>query len=214
MPDFFLGEWLRLANTRVQDFGNLAVVTGRLVEKAQYKNADISGTYRFTDVWVKRQDKWQHVAGQETLVSTPAEASASGASDVANVKATLVTLINFQRQYDAGSVDKLLDPQFVYVSNDGSVVSRTEFINLTDREKNPFDALEVTDVQVQVSGDTAVATGIIHEKGLLYGKPYEFHGRTLITYARRRGRWLCLAIHDWVMRTLREWVGHENLETR
>jgi ketosteroid isomerase-like protein len=112
------------------------------------------------------------------------------------VKTALTTLINLQLQYDAGAVDKLLDPDFVYVSNDGSVVSRTEFINLTDREKNPLDILEVTDVQVRSSGDTAVATGTIHEKGLLYGKPYEFRGQTLITYAKRNGRWLCFAIHD------------------
>ena len=61
-------ESIKMDNTRVQDFGNLAVVTGRLVEKAQYKDADISGTYRFTDVWAKRKAKWEHVAGQETLV--------------------------------------------------------------------------------------------------------------------------------------------------
>ena len=187
---------IKMTDTRVQDFGTLAVVTGSLVEKVQYKNTDISGTYRFTDVWAKRNGKWQHVAGQETLVSTPAEASASGDSDVADVKATLATLIKLQLQYDAKAVDKLLDPEFVYVSKDGSVVSRTEFINLTHREKNPLDTLEVTDVQVRASGDTAVATGIIHEKGLLYGKPYEFSSRTLIAYAKRNGRWLCLAIHD------------------
>ena len=61
-------ESIKMDNTQVQDFGNLAVVTGRLVEKAKYKNADISGTYRFTDVWAKRKGKWEHVAGQETLV--------------------------------------------------------------------------------------------------------------------------------------------------
>ena len=74
-------ESIQMTDTRTQDFGDIAVVTGRLVEKAQYKNSDISGTYRFTDVWAKRKGKWEHVAGQETLVSTPAEASASGASD-------------------------------------------------------------------------------------------------------------------------------------
>lgn len=66
-------ESIKMDNSRVQDFGNLAVVTGRLMEKAQYKNTDISGTYRFTDVWAKRKNKWQHVAGQETLVNTPAD---------------------------------------------------------------------------------------------------------------------------------------------
>ena len=74
-------ESIQMTDARTQDFGDIAVVTGRLVEKAQYKNADISGTYRFTDVWAKRKSKWEHVAGQETLLSTSAEASASGASD-------------------------------------------------------------------------------------------------------------------------------------
>ena len=51
----------------IQDFGNVGVVTGELVEKAQYKDNDLSGTYRFTDVWVKRRGRWQNVTGQETL---------------------------------------------------------------------------------------------------------------------------------------------------
>jgi ketosteroid isomerase-like protein len=69
-------ESIQMTDTRIQDFGDIAVVTGRLVEKAQHKNADISGTYRFTDVWAKRKGKWEHVAGQETLVTTPAEVTA------------------------------------------------------------------------------------------------------------------------------------------
>jgi hypothetical protein len=140
---------ITMTDTRVQDYGNVGVVTGSLAEKAQYKNSDTSGTYRFTDILAKRNGKWEHVAGQETLVSTPAEAPASAASDVADVKTALATLINLQLQYDAAGVNKLLDPQFVYVSNDGSVMSRAEFIDLTDREKNPLDSLEVKDVQVR-----------------------------------------------------------------
>ncbi len=97
---------ITMDSTRVANFGNVAVVTGRLVEKAQFKNADISGTYRFTDVWAKRNGKWVHVAGQETLVNAPAAPSASGASNAADVQATLSTLIKLQLQYHAS----LLDP--------------------------------------------------------------------------------------------------------
>jgi hypothetical protein len=71
---------IKMMDTRVQDYGNVGVVTGSLLEKAQYKNSDISGTYRFTDVWAKRKGKWEHVAGQETLVpETPTRANGSGA---------------------------------------------------------------------------------------------------------------------------------------
>jgi ketosteroid isomerase-like protein len=93
---------IKMADTRVQDYGNVGVVTGSLTEKAQYRNSDITGTYRFTDVWARRNGKWEHVAGQETLVSTPAEVPASAASDVAGVKTALTTLINLQPSFLSG----------------------------------------------------------------------------------------------------------------
>jgi len=57
---------IEMSDEKVQDFGDVAVTTGKLVEKGQYKTTDLSGTYRFTDVWVKRNGRWQLVAGQET----------------------------------------------------------------------------------------------------------------------------------------------------
>ena len=57
---------IAMSDVEVQVFGNVGVVTGKLVEKARYKAIDLSGTYRFTDVWVKRDGTWQNVTGQET----------------------------------------------------------------------------------------------------------------------------------------------------
>jgi len=99
-------------------------------------------------------------------------------------------------RYDAKAVDRLLDENFIYVGNDGSLISRIDFIRLTDRSRNPLDLLEITDVDVRTIGDTAIATALIHEKGLIDGRPYEFRGRTLTTLVRKSGRWYCLAIHD------------------
>jgi ketosteroid isomerase-like protein len=116
--------------------------------------------------------------------------------DVTAVKKTLAELTELQLKYDANAVDKRLDAAFIYVSNEGALMSRADFIKYTDRERNPLDLLELTDVRVVTSGDTAIATGLVHEKGLLDGKPYEFRGRTLITFVRKNDRWRCLAIHD------------------
>jgi|SRR5215467_1152439 len=63
-------ESIDVSDVIVQDFGEVAVVTGKVVEKARYKTSDISGTYRFTDVWARRDGGWRLVAGQETLVQT------------------------------------------------------------------------------------------------------------------------------------------------
>ena len=63
---------IEMSDEKVQDLGDVAVTTGKVVEKARYKTTDLSGTYRFTDVWAKRNGRWQLVAGQETRY-TPAE---------------------------------------------------------------------------------------------------------------------------------------------
>jgi len=47
-----------------------AVVTGRAIVKGKLKSGmDISGQYRFTDVWVKREGRWQLMAWQATKVA-------------------------------------------------------------------------------------------------------------------------------------------------
>lgn len=54
----------------VRVFGNTAIVTGRSTLKgARYQGKDISGQYRFTDVFVKRGGRWQAVASQSTRIA-------------------------------------------------------------------------------------------------------------------------------------------------
>jgi Domain of unknown function (DUF4440) len=60
-------ESIAVQDPRVQDFGHVVVITGTIIEKAHYKTTDLSGTYRFTDVWARRDGKWQLVAGHESL---------------------------------------------------------------------------------------------------------------------------------------------------
>jgi ketosteroid isomerase-like protein len=47
---------------KVRVFGDTAIVTGRTTDKGQYKGQDISGQYRFTDIFVKRNGRWQSVS--------------------------------------------------------------------------------------------------------------------------------------------------------
>lgn len=56
----------------IRVFGDTAVVTGRSVDKGTYKGQDMSGEYRFTDVFVKRDGRWQAVSTHVTRVTPPA----------------------------------------------------------------------------------------------------------------------------------------------
>jgi len=49
---------------KVRLFGDVAVVTGTQDEKSSDKGKDTSGHYVWTDVFVKRQGKWQAVVSQ------------------------------------------------------------------------------------------------------------------------------------------------------
>jgi ketosteroid isomerase-like protein len=50
-------------------YGDAAVVTGRNTMKGQFKGKDISGQYRWTDTWVKRDGRWQCVAGHASTIA-------------------------------------------------------------------------------------------------------------------------------------------------
>jgi ketosteroid isomerase-like protein len=104
--------------------------------------------------------------------------------------------VEAERGYDKAAVSRVLDDAFIYVGNDGSLTNRADFIRLTDKVVNPLDVLDVTDIEVHVRGDTAIATGLIHERGTIDGRGYEFTGRTLTIFSRQNGRWMCVAIHD------------------
>ena len=64
----------KLASYKLEDmkahvYGDAAVVTGRNTIKGTFQGKDVSGQYRFTDVFVKRAGRWQCVATQGTLVA-------------------------------------------------------------------------------------------------------------------------------------------------
>jgi len=59
---------MEVSDLKVRVYGNTAVATGANTLKGTYKGQDISGTYRFTDTWVKRNGKWQAVASQASKV--------------------------------------------------------------------------------------------------------------------------------------------------
>jgi hypothetical protein len=52
---------------KVRTYGNVAVVTGQVTLTGSAKNY-VPGPRRFTEIWVKRDGRWQNVGGQTTLV--------------------------------------------------------------------------------------------------------------------------------------------------
>ena len=62
-------ESFQLDDVKVRVYGDTAVVTGQITEKSKFRDKDTSGVRRFTDVFVKRDGRWQAVASHESDVS-------------------------------------------------------------------------------------------------------------------------------------------------
>jgi len=60
----------KLDDTSVRMYGDVAVVTGRNTIKGVFERvySDVSGAYRFTDVFVKRNGRWQCIASQASRI--------------------------------------------------------------------------------------------------------------------------------------------------
>ena len=54
------------SDMQVRSYGNIAIVTGIVSMSGTNNGKDISGRYRFTDVWRSNSGKWQCVATEAT----------------------------------------------------------------------------------------------------------------------------------------------------
>jgi ketosteroid isomerase-like protein len=63
---------MELSDMNVTVNGDTAVITGINTLKGKYKNQDISGRYRFTDIFVKQNGAWKILASQGTRVAQQA----------------------------------------------------------------------------------------------------------------------------------------------
>ena len=60
-----------ISDLKVRAFGDAAVVTYITTDKGTYKKQDISGRFRWTDVFVRRGGNWLIVASHGTPIQTP-----------------------------------------------------------------------------------------------------------------------------------------------
>lgn len=69
-PDTFSpASEFELDDVKVRVYADVGVVTGRATDKGWYRAPNLSGRYRFTDVFVRREGRWQAVASQGTRMA-------------------------------------------------------------------------------------------------------------------------------------------------
>jgi ketosteroid isomerase-like protein len=66
----YVVEAMNLDEISVNVYGDTAVAFASQDEKSRYEDTDVSGHYHYTNVWVKRDGRWQAVASHGTRYQT------------------------------------------------------------------------------------------------------------------------------------------------
>jgi cystathionine beta-lyase/cystathionine gamma-synthase len=94
---------------------------------------------------------------------------------------------------DVKALESLLDVTLVYIDYDGSMMTKTQFIASVKEPQLHPEQIVNESMTAHVYGDSAVVTGIYHEKGVRNGKPYLHRGRFTDTWVYHGGVWVCVA---------------------
>ena len=57
---------IETADVSVRVFGDAAIISGRSSSRGSFKGQPLGGRFRFIDIWICREDRWQIVASQMT----------------------------------------------------------------------------------------------------------------------------------------------------
>jgi uncharacterized protein (TIGR02246 family) len=120
---------------------------------------------------------------------------ATGATEKA-VAALEEQWLKGQKTNDPALVAPLLADKYVYTSEDGKVMNKAQ--SLADAKATKYTSADYENVQVTVTGDTAIAIGGGRFKGTdSSGKPMDSHVRFTDTWVKMPdGKWQCVATHS------------------
>jgi ketosteroid isomerase-like protein len=184
-------ESLETSDVKVQDLGNVAVVTGKVVERGRYKTNDLSGTYRFTDVWAKRNGKWQLVVGQETRAK-----SASGSSVEQEITQLEKEFSEAEVQKDIQRMSKLMADDLTDVEDDGSTWTKSDIIKLFESPATMLKRDTISELKIRQYGDTAIVTLLDSADFTVNGRDMGGEFRLTDVWARHDGAWQLVAFHS------------------
>jgi ketosteroid isomerase-like protein len=106
---------------------------------------------------------------------------------------TQITTLYKQRKIE--QIAALLDEDFVITFEDGTTHSKTGYVSYNAMPSVHVIEAETSDVKVHLHGNTAILTGVYHERGDEKGKPYDYHDRFTDVWMKKDGKWRMIASH-------------------
>jgi ketosteroid isomerase-like protein len=94
---------------------------------------------------------------------------------------------------DIAALDRIYSDDLVYANATGALLTKAEHLADLKARKLNFRSFKHDDVKVVVHGDTGILTGISTSAVEFHGAVSSSPRRFLNIFARKDGRWLCVA---------------------
>jgi ketosteroid isomerase-like protein len=140
--------------------------------------------------------KWLFfIAGAVCLGLFSLSAPAQESSEAASIRALELKLLDCYKHHEVQVFASVLDDDFVITFEDGSTYSKTGYLAYSTSSSTRVEVVEIPEMRIRMHGDTAVVTGIYHEKGLDSQKAYDYHDRFTDIWMKKAGKWHLIAAH-------------------
>lgn len=123
----------------------------------------------------------------------PAEAQeATGTSEI---RALELKMLDCYKHRQVEVFAAVLDEDFVITFEDGSTYSKTGYLSYSASSSTHVESADIPEMKIRMHGDTAVVTGIYHEKGIDNQRTYDYHDRFTDIWMKKSGKWRLVAAH-------------------
>jgi len=122
-------------------------------------------------------------------------ARAQGPSETAEIRALELKMLDCYKLRQVEVFAAVLDEDFVITFEDGSTYSKTGYLSYSASSSTRVEVAEIPEMKVRMHGDTAVVTGVYHEKGVDSQKTYDYHDRFTDVWMKKAGKWRLVAAH-------------------
>lgn len=127
------------------------------------------------------------------LPLVPARAQETG--DAAEIRSLELKIADWYKSRQIQTFAALLDDDFVITFEDGSTYGKTGYLSYSASSSTVVESVEISDMRVRLHGETAVVTGVYHEKGNDSRQAYDYHDRFTDVWMKKSGKWRLIAAH-------------------
>jgi len=120
---------------------------------------------------------------------------AQQSSDAAEIRSLELKMLDCYKHRQVEVFAAVLDEDFVITFEDGSIYSKTGYLSYSANSSTHVELAEITEMKIRRHGDTAIVTGIYHEKGIDSQRTYDYHDRFTDVWMKESGKWRLVAAH-------------------